>query len=127
MALLNTGKVMVWGTNQNGDLGIGTFVGPSHACSTETNIKYKGCSLQPIEVPGVSEVTAVSAGDDYDMALAKMVLSWRGVKMPMGSWPTVTILARKAVVGSLAKHLLTKSRVYLAKLSLCQLIGRVLL
>jgi RHS repeat-associated protein len=79
MALLNTGKVMVWGTNQNGDLGIGTFIGPSHACSeVQSLILYNGCSLEPIEVPGVSEVTAVSAGDDYDMALQKngTVLAW---------------------------------------------------
>jgi hypothetical protein len=55
LALLSAGTVMAWGSNQDGQLGTGTF----------TN------SSVPVAVPGLSGVTAVSAGGLFSVALVK--------------------------------------------------------
>jgi alpha-tubulin suppressor-like RCC1 family protein len=63
MALLSNGTVMDWGENGNGQLGDGT-----------TN-EY---TAMPVEVSGLSEVTAIAAGGSYGLALLKdgRVMAW---------------------------------------------------
>jgi alpha-tubulin suppressor-like RCC1 family protein len=67
MALLSNGKVMAWGGNGHGQLGQGEHptTGPE-VCGPES----EPCSTSPVEVPGLSEVTAVEAG--YWNAVALM-------------------------------------------------------
>ena len=62
LALLTTGRVMAWGGNQYGQLGNGTTSG----------------SDVPVEVPGLREVVAVSAGEFFSLALLKngRVMAW---------------------------------------------------
>jgi alpha-tubulin suppressor-like RCC1 family protein len=62
LALLSDGKVMAWGNNEYGQLGIGT------TSSTFT----------PTEVSGLSNVVAISAGDDHSLALLSdgSVMAW---------------------------------------------------
>jgi hypothetical protein len=62
LALLEDGTVMIWGANNSGDLGDGT---------TQN-------SDVPTPVSGLSEVTAVAAGEDDSLALLKngTVLAW---------------------------------------------------
>jgi alpha-tubulin suppressor-like RCC1 family protein len=62
IALLENGKVMAWGNNQQGQLGNGTTV----------------ASDVPVEVIGLSEVTAIAAGSRYNLALLKSgkLMAW---------------------------------------------------
>jgi RHS repeat-associated protein len=79
LAVLSNGKVMSWGSNANGELGIGNYTGPSKACTTEKNEETStGCSLVPIEVPGVSGAIAVSGRSHDSMALLSngSVMAW---------------------------------------------------
>jgi alpha-tubulin suppressor-like RCC1 family protein len=57
LALLENGTVMAWGTNASGELGNGDSIGPEECLSFS-------CSYKPVAVTGLSNVTAVSAGDD---------------------------------------------------------------
>ena len=67
MALLSDGRVMAWGRNAEGQLGIGTSVGPN-ACQ-----EAAPCSATPQEVDGLGgaapAVTAISAGAFHSLAL----------------------------------------------------------
>jgi tripartite motif-containing protein 71 len=54
-ALLSNGTVKAWGLNNYGELGDGTNTGPE-SCGSNA------CSLTPVEVSGLSEVTAIAAG-----------------------------------------------------------------
>jgi alpha-tubulin suppressor-like RCC1 family protein len=82
LALLTNGKVMAWGSNSGGDLGIGTITGPEEC---ETSAFFKGpCSSKPVEVSGLKEVKAIAAGAGYSLALLKdgKVMAWGG----NGAW-----------------------------------------
>jgi alpha-tubulin suppressor-like RCC1 family protein len=63
MALLGNGTVMDWGEDDNGQLGNGTT---SEAVTT------------PVQVSGLSEVTAIAAGGGYGLALLRngTVMAW---------------------------------------------------
>jgi Regulator of chromosome condensation (RCC1) repeat/IPT/TIG domain len=74
MALLSNGHVMTWGSNLAGVLGIGTTTGPEYCDEGNT------CSRTPVEVGGLSGVTAISAGGFFDLALLSdgTVMAWGG-------------------------------------------------
>jgi alpha-tubulin suppressor-like RCC1 family protein len=69
MALLANGTVVAWGYNGYGELGQGTTTGPDEACT---------CSTTPISVPGLSNVVAIDAGYEYNLALLAdgQVMTW---------------------------------------------------
>jgi len=71
LALLGNGKVMAWGLNKAGELGTGTRTGPE-TCGADP------CSTTPVAVSGLSGVTAISAGEQYNLALLSdgTVKSW---------------------------------------------------
>ncbi|MGH2831611.1 MAG: RCC1 domain-containing protein, partial [Solirubrobacteraceae bacterium] len=75
LALLSNGTVMAWGENEYGQLGQGTTRGPDH-CYKETEPTQ--CSTSPVAVNGLSEVTAIAAGQNYSLALLKngTVMGW---------------------------------------------------
>jgi alpha-tubulin suppressor-like RCC1 family protein len=66
LALLKTGKVMAWGGNSSGQLGVGPKPGPEPCGTTPTP-----CSKAPVEVEGLSEVTAIAADGRHSMALLR--------------------------------------------------------
>jgi alpha-tubulin suppressor-like RCC1 family protein len=72
LALLANGTVMAWGSNASGQLGIGTFTGPTE-CSPDTF-----CSTTPLQVQGLTGVSAISAGNQHDLALLNdgQVTAW---------------------------------------------------
>jgi hypothetical protein len=72
LALLNTGKVMAWGRNSSGQLGVGTTSGPEPCPSNLF------CSRLPIEVSGLSGVVAIAANGSRSLALLGngTVMSW---------------------------------------------------
>jgi alpha-tubulin suppressor-like RCC1 family protein len=63
LALKNDGTVWTWGNNSNGQLGNGTN-GPG----TDSNI--------PVQVPGLSGMTAVAAGNNFSVALKNDGTVW---------------------------------------------------
>jgi alpha-tubulin suppressor-like RCC1 family protein len=71
LALLDNGTVMDWGWNSWGELGDGIAGGPE-ICDGSA------CSKTPVVVSGLSGVTAVSAGNDHDLALLGngTVMAW---------------------------------------------------
>jgi alpha-tubulin suppressor-like RCC1 family protein len=73
-ALLSDGTVMAWGDNESGQLGDGSS-GPEH-CYKETEPTQ--CSTTPVPVGGLSEVTAIAAGENYALALLAdgTVMAW---------------------------------------------------
>jgi alpha-tubulin suppressor-like RCC1 family protein len=68
LALLKNGTVVAWGDNEAGQLGDGTMSGPDH-CYTEAEPTQ--CSTKPVPVSGLSEVTAIAAGENFSLALLK--------------------------------------------------------
>ena len=64
MALLKSGKVEAWGEDAGGQLGDGSF-----GAETCEYVGLRGCSRKPVEVAGLSEVTAIAAGYDNGYAL----------------------------------------------------------
>jgi alpha-tubulin suppressor-like RCC1 family protein len=74
LALLKTGKVMAWGEGGGGQLGDGTFSGPER-CHQYVE---QACATTPVQVKGLSEVTAIAAGGDFGLALLKdgKVMAW---------------------------------------------------
>jgi alpha-tubulin suppressor-like RCC1 family protein len=70
LALLAVGRVMAWGENGYGDLGTGSNEGPEECPFS--------CSKVPRPVPGLSEVVAIAAGDQYSLALLAdgTVVAW---------------------------------------------------
>ncbi len=72
LELLEGGTVMAWGTDGDGRLGTGTLNGPE-TCSNQYS-----CSRVPIEVKGLSGVTAISAGRYHSLALLSngTVMAW---------------------------------------------------
>jgi alpha-tubulin suppressor-like RCC1 family protein len=75
LALLSNGNVMAWGDNERGQLGNGSISGPDH-CYTEQEPTQ--CSTSPVPVSGLSEVTAIAAGQNYNLALLRngTVMAW---------------------------------------------------
>ncbi len=74
LALLESGHVVGWGENEFDELGLGLEGGPQHCGGFS-------CSKTPIEVPGLSEVTAISAsaiGSNSALALRAngTVMAW---------------------------------------------------
>jgi alpha-tubulin suppressor-like RCC1 family protein len=71
LALLSGGAVMSWGGNLDGRLGDGTTRGPE-TCGEAP------CSTFPVTVKGLGEVTAISAGGEFSLALLKdgTVMAW---------------------------------------------------
>jgi hypothetical protein len=59
-ALLSTGRVECWGSNIDGQLGNGTTTGPDCGGS---------CSATPVQVSGITNATAIAAGEDHVCAL----------------------------------------------------------
>jgi alpha-tubulin suppressor-like RCC1 family protein len=56
LALLSDGKVVAWGENRDGSLGDGTSTGPEKGAEGEP------FSTAPVEVQGLTEVTAIAPG-----------------------------------------------------------------
>jgi alpha-tubulin suppressor-like RCC1 family protein len=75
LALLKNGTVMTWGDNEHGQLGDGSTTGPE-TCTREGTTQP--CSTKPVPVSGLSEVTAIAAGFDFDLALLRNghVMAW---------------------------------------------------
>lgn len=71
LALLEGSKVKAWGANRFGELGVGTDTGPE-TCDASA------CSTVPTEVHELGGVKAVSAGDEFALALLEhgKVMSW---------------------------------------------------
>lgn len=71
LALLANGTVMAWGDNSYGELGIGSSTGPEDCNGTP-------CSLKPVQVPGLSNVIAISDGYYANLALLAngTVMAW---------------------------------------------------
>jgi alpha-tubulin suppressor-like RCC1 family protein len=76
IALLSGGKVKTWGSNVEGQLGIGNSTGPE-TCSAEK----MPCSATPVAVSGLSGVTAVSASVDTEV----LALLGNGTVMAWGN------------------------------------------
>ncbi|MGZ3391549.1 MAG: RCC1 domain-containing protein [Isosphaeraceae bacterium] len=70
LALLADGTVVAWGENGYGELGAGTTEGPEECPSP--------CSMAPRPVPGLTDVVAISAGEEYNLALRAngTVVAW---------------------------------------------------
>ncbi len=62
-ALLSNGGVDCWGYNGGGQLGNGTSSGP------ETCTSHQTCSTKPVQVIGIDDATAISAGGGFTCAL----------------------------------------------------------
>lgn len=72
LALLKSGVVMAWGDNGSGELGDGTSTGPQRC------IDGAACSTTPVQVPGLTGVKAITAGNGTAYALLNsgIVMSW---------------------------------------------------
>ena len=72
LALLADGRVMAWGQNKSGQLGLGTSSGPE-ICQVGFV-----CSKTPVVVPGLSDAVAVAAGENFSLALlaSGTVVAW---------------------------------------------------
>ena len=74
-ALLNNGTVKTWGDRSEGELGDGTNTGPETCPGSEP------CSTRPVEVTGLTGVTAIWSHDGYQ-SLARTsaghLMSWGG-------------------------------------------------
>jgi alpha-tubulin suppressor-like RCC1 family protein len=73
LALLKNGTVEIWGSNNKGEFGINTRVGPQTCGLT-------ACSTSAIPIPGLSSVIGVSAGYSHSMALLSngTAMAWGG-------------------------------------------------
>jgi alpha-tubulin suppressor-like RCC1 family protein len=87
LALLSDGTVMAWGDNEVGQLGDGSVIGPEHCYKEDEPTQ---CSTRPIPVSGLSEATAIAAGQNYSLALLKngTVMAWGSdvSEEPAASW-----------------------------------------
>jgi len=72
LAAMTDGTVRAWGLNNEGQLGIGTDIGPE-TCP----ISYS-CSSKVLSVPGISGAVAVAAGSYHSLALLSngTVMAW---------------------------------------------------
>jgi len=67
LALLSNGTVEAWGLNFDGQLGDGSSKGPEECGS----FLPSACSKKPTPVSGLSNVMAISAGQEFNLALRK--------------------------------------------------------
>jgi alpha-tubulin suppressor-like RCC1 family protein len=79
--ILTGGGVLASGTNRFGQLADGLSAGPETCVPAETQLTGQPsvpCSTTPAEIPGLSEVTAIAAGERHDLALLSdgHVKSW---------------------------------------------------
>jgi alpha-tubulin suppressor-like RCC1 family protein len=74
LALLGNGTVMAWGYNGDGQLGDGSSTGPE-TCGEPATLP---CARTPVAVSKLSGVSAVDAGEQYDLALLAggTVMAW---------------------------------------------------
>jgi alpha-tubulin suppressor-like RCC1 family protein len=63
LALTGAGSVMAWGSNLHGQLGDGTNSGPQ-SCGA-----WGPCSMTPVTVNNLQDVTAIAAGANHSLAL----------------------------------------------------------
>jgi alpha-tubulin suppressor-like RCC1 family protein len=72
LALMNNGTVMAWGSNQTGELGLGS-TGPEECGGPEAQ-----CSTRPVLIGGLSGVRAVAGGGYHSLALLNdgTVMDW---------------------------------------------------
>jgi alpha-tubulin suppressor-like RCC1 family protein len=77
LAVLSGGTVKAWGYNGFGQLGNGTRTGPSKCTVGELQLP---CAKTPVAVTGLSEATAVAAGEQHSLALKSSgsVSAWGG-------------------------------------------------
>jgi alpha-tubulin suppressor-like RCC1 family protein len=66
LALRKNGTVMAWGQNNGGELGQGSSVGPENCGEIPFAV---ACSTKPVEVSGLSAVTAIAGGASHSVAL----------------------------------------------------------
>jgi alpha-tubulin suppressor-like RCC1 family protein len=87
MALLSDGSIRVWGNNAFGELGVGT--GPE---TCFTGIARWACGRVPVRVGTLSNVTAISAGWRFSLALSGgRLFSWGWNEMGrLGNGSTVS-------------------------------------
>jgi alpha-tubulin suppressor-like RCC1 family protein len=71
LALLSNGTVMAWGDNESGQLGSGGVEGPEKC-------ELVPCRKTPALVPGLTNVVAIAAGGDFNLALLAngTVMAW---------------------------------------------------
>jgi alpha-tubulin suppressor-like RCC1 family protein len=66
LALLTNGRVMAWGENNAGQLGVGTTEGPERCAGVAA-----ACSATPLEVRQLISVSAIAAGGEHSLAIGK--------------------------------------------------------
>ena len=62
LALKKDGTVWAWGSNVNGELGIGSF-------ATDSKLVGLGYNIEPVEVSILQDVVEISAGGTHAMAV----------------------------------------------------------
>jgi len=62
LAIKSDGTVVAWGSNSNGQLGIGENAGADDCNATD-------CNLAAVAVPGLSDIVKVVAGSDHNLAM----------------------------------------------------------
>ena len=74
LALLENGSVETWGGNDRGQLGVGSQTGPE-ICGGGSRVNW--CSKTPLPVKGLADVSAISAGYSFDLAVSNgTIFSW---------------------------------------------------
>lgn len=72
---LSNGKVMTWGNNEYGELGIGNHTGPEYCPAASV-----ACSATPVEVKGLGGTVASVSASEFSEVLARMsngtAMSW---------------------------------------------------
>jgi alpha-tubulin suppressor-like RCC1 family protein len=100
-------ELRAWGANGNGQLGVGTNIGP------ETCILSESCSTSPVAISGLSQVTMAAAGDFHTLALtsAGTVQAWGfngsgqlGSSTPLESASPLTVAGLTGVLAVAAGH-----------------------
>jgi alpha-tubulin suppressor-like RCC1 family protein len=80
LALLSNGTVDSWGENSWGQLGNGTETGPEtcHAAFARAPGYEVPCSTTPVQVKGLTGVTAIASGSQHGLALLSngTVMAW---------------------------------------------------
>jgi alpha-tubulin suppressor-like RCC1 family protein len=67
-ALLSDGTLKCWGRNHKGQLGNGTNIGPESCTIIGPYGRPYACSTTPVDVSGISDATAVTAGGTHTCA-----------------------------------------------------------
>ncbi len=77
LALMENGTVMAWGADPDGQLGLQTNTGPE-LCENHSADSPEACSMNPVQIPGLSHVKAIAAGTGVSYALMEdgTVMAW---------------------------------------------------